>query len=198
MSLKNYSDQELIASYIQGNHQAFETLLLRHKRGIFKAIYLKVKDQDLANDLFQDTFIKIVKTIRGGQYNDEGKFFSWALRIANNLIIDYFRKQNRMKTIQEKPSKNSDFNVFQTIACSDDHVLTQMTKEELLEQMVDLVQYLPENQKEIIQMRIFDDMPFKDIAENLEISINTALGRMRYAVLNLRKLIEENNLVVDI
>lgn len=198
MLLHQVSDQELIALYIDGKHEAFETLLKRHKKGLFRAIYLKVRDEELANDLFQDTFIKIINTIRNGNYNDEGKFFSWALRIANNLIIDYFRKQNRQKLIQEKPSKNNDFNVFSVIASEDQHALQQLTKDELLGQMVDLVNYLPENQKEIIQLRIFEDMAFKDIAEQLEISINTALGRMRYALLNLRKMIEEHNLVVDI
>jgi RNA polymerase sigma-70 factor (ECF subfamily) len=198
MSIKQLDDQQLIASYIQGNHQAFEVLLMRHKNSIYRAIYLKVKDRDLTEDLFQDTFIKIIKTFKKGNYNEEGKFLPWALRIANNLIIDYFRKQNRVKFIQEKPSANQEFNIFQVIACPDDHILSQLSKEELLQQMVELVEHLPDAQREMIRMRIFEDQSFKDIAENENISINTALGRMRYALINLRKLIEKHELVVDV
>lgn len=198
MSIKQLDDQQLIASYIQGNHQAFEVLLMRHKNSIYRAIYLKVKDRDLTEDLFQDTFIKIIKTFKKGNYNEEGKFLPWALRIANNLIIDYFRKQNRVKFIQEKPSANQEFNIFQVIACPDDHILSQLSKEELLQQMVELVEHLPDAQREMVRMRIFEDQSFKDIAENENISINTALGRMRYALINLRKLIEKHELVVDV
>lgn len=198
MSIKQLDDQQLIASYIQGNHQAFEVLLMRHKNSIYRAIYIKVKDRDLTEDLFQDTFIKIIKTFKKGNYNEEGKFLPWALRIANNLIIDYFRKQNRVKFIQEKPSANQEFNIFQVIACPDDHILSQLSKEELLQQMVELVEHLPDAQREMVRMRIFEDQSFKDIAENENISINTALGRMRYALINLRKLIEKHELVVDV
>ncbi len=198
MSLKKLDDHTLIVSYISGNHQAFEVLLLRHKNSIYRTILSKVKDRDLAEDLFQDTFIKIIKTFQGGNYNDEGKFLSWAMRIANNLVIDYFRKQNRMKMIQEKSSRSDDMSIFNFVASPDDHVLAQLSKEELLEQMTQLVDYLPQAQQDIIRKRIFEDLSFKDIAESEDISINTALGRMRYALLNLRKMIEKHNLVVNI
>jgi RNA polymerase sigma-70 factor (ECF subfamily) len=198
MSLKKLDDQTLIVSYISGNHQAFEVLLLRHKNSIYRTILAKVKDRDLAEDLFQDTFIKIIKTFQSGNYNDEGKFLSWAMRIANNLVIDYFRKQSRMKMIQEKSFKSDDMSIFNFVASPEDHVLTQLSKSELLEQMTQLVDYLPQSQQDIIRKRIFEDLSFKDIAEAENISINTALGRMRYALLNLRKMIEKHNLVVNI
>lgn len=198
MSLKKLDDQQLIVSYIEGNHQAFEILLMRHKNSIYKTIYFKVRDRDLADDLFQDTFIKIIRNLKSGNYNDEGKFLSWALRVANNLVIDYFRKQSRVKMVQEQSSKSDDCNVFNFLASQDDHILTQLSKEELMDQIIQLLDYLPETQQEIIRMRIFQDLSFKDIAEIENISINTALGRMRYALLNLRKLIEKHNLVVDV
>lgn len=198
MSIKKLDDKQLIASYLEGNHQAFEVLLLRHKNYIYRVILSKVKDSDLAEDLFQDTFIKIIKTLKGGTYNDEGKFLPWALRIANNLVIDYFRKHNRVKIVQEKSSSSEEYNIFSFIACSEDNALKKMSKEELLSQMVNLLDYLPESQREIIRMRIFEDMSFKEIAEIENISINTALGRMRYALLNLRKMIEKHDLVLDV
>ena len=185
-------------SYISGNHQAFEALLMRHKNSIYRTILLKVKDRDLAEDLFQDTFIKIIKTFKSGNYNDEGKFLSWATRIANNLVIDYFRKQNRMKLVQEKSFKTDDLSIFNFVASPDDHILAQLSKEELLGQMIQLIDYLPRAQQDIIRKRIFEDQSFRDIAEAENISINTALGRMRYALLNMRKMIEKHNLVVNI
>lgn len=198
MSLKKLDDQTLIMSYISGNHQAFEALLMRHKNSIYRTILLKVKDRDLAEDLFQDTFIKIIKTFKSGNYNDEGKFLSWATRIANNLVIDYFRKQNRMKLVQEKSFKTDDLSIFNFVASPDDHILAQLSKEELLGQMIQLIDYLPRAQQDIIRKRIFEDQSFRDIAEAENISINTALGRMRYALLNMRKMIEKHNLVVNI
>jgi RNA polymerase sigma-70 factor (ECF subfamily) len=198
MSLKTLEDKALINLYISGNHDAFEVLLMRHKNRIYRLIYNKVKDSELSEDLFQDTFIKIINTINLGNYNEEGKFLPWALRIAHNLVIDFFRKSNRVKVVRENPGQTEEFNIFSIISNGDDNVLQEMSKTELLDQMVDLVEYLPETQKEIIQLRIFNDMSFKDIAELENISINTALGRMRYALLNLRKLIEKHNLVVDL
>lgn len=198
MSLKTLEDKALINLYISGNHDAFEVLLMRHKNKIYRLIYNKVKDSDLAEDLFQDTFIKIINTINLGNYNEEGKFLPWAKRIAHNLVIDFFRKNNRVKLVRENPGQNEDFNIFSILSNGDDNVLQDMSKSELLEQMVELVEYLPDSQREIIQLRIFNDMSFKDIAELEDISINTALGRMRYALLNLRKMIEKHNLVLDV
>ena len=198
MAIKQLDDQELVHLYITGQEEAFEVLLNRHKERIFRAIYLKVRDRDLANDLFQDAFIKIINTLRLGNYNEEGKFLPWALRISQNLVIDYFRKNSRVRMINESSSVSEEFNIFSVLKLEDLNVEQQITRDELEAQMVDLIQYLPESQREIIDQRIFQDLSFKEIADMEGVSINTALGRMRYALINLRKLIEKHNLVTDI
>jgi RNA polymerase sigma-70 factor (ECF subfamily) len=198
MSLKLLNDQELVSSYLEGNHKAFETLLFRHKNKIYRLIYLKVKDKDLAEDLFQDTFIKIINTIQLGNYNDEGKFLPWALRIAHNLVIDYFRKSNKIKVVREFSTANEDFSIFSVIQYDEDSTLLKLSKNELIEQIKSIIHHLPKEQKEIIHYRLYEDLSFKEIAEMKNISINTALGRMRYAIINLRKIIEENKLVIEI
>jgi RNA polymerase sigma-70 factor (ECF subfamily) len=194
--MDNIDDRELVSSYINGDEKAFEALLLRHKDRIYRFINMKVRDGALAQDIFQDAFIKIVNTLKAGNYNEEGKFLPWAMRIAHNLVIDYFRKNNKVKLISESSSQRDDFNIFHTIKQQDASIQDQITKGELESQMVELVEYLPEAQRDILRMRIFKEMSFKDIAELEGISINTALGRMRYALINLRKMIEEHNLVV--
>lgn len=196
MTMDNIDDRELVSAYINGDEKAFEALLLRHKDRIYRFINMKVRDGALAQDIFQDAFIKIVNTLKAGNYNEEGKFLPWAMRIAHNLVIDYFRKNNKVKLISESSSQRDDFNIFHTIKQQDASIQDQITKGELESQMVELVEYLPEAQRDILQMRIFKEMSFKDIAELEGISINTALGRMRYALINLRKMIEEHNLVV--
>lgn len=198
MAIKQLDDQELVHLYITGQEEAFEVLLNRHKDRIFRAIYLKVRDRDLANDLFQDAFIKIINTLRLGNYNEEGKFLPWALRISQNLVIDYFRKNSRVRMINESSSVSEEFNIFSVLKLEDLNVEQKITRDELESQMVDLIQYLPESQREIIDQRIFQDLSFKEIADMEGVSINTALGRMRYALINLRKLIEKHNLVTDI
>ncbi|MDA9882090.1 MAG: sigma-70 family RNA polymerase sigma factor [Crocinitomicaceae bacterium] len=194
--MDNIDDRELVSAYINGDEKAFEALLLRHKDRIYRFINMKVRDGALAQDIFQDAFIKIVNTLKAGNYNEEGKFLPWAMRIAHNLVIDYFRKNNKVKLISESSSQRDDFNIFHTIKQQDASIQDQITKGELESQMVELVEYLPEAQRDILRMRIFKEMSFKDIAELEGISINTALGRMRYALINLRKMIEEHNLVV--
>ncbi len=196
MTMDNIDDRELVSAYINGDEKAFEALLLRHKDRIYRFINMKVRDGALAQDIFQDAFIKIVNTLKAGNYNEEGKFLPWAMRIAHNLVIDYFRKNNKVKLISESSSQRDDFNIFHTIKQQDASIQDQITKGELESQMVELVEYLPEAQRDILRMRIFKEMSFKDIAEFEGISINTALGRMRYALINLRKMIEEHNLVV--
>ncbi len=195
MAFSNLSDRELVSSYINGNEKSFEALLMRHKDKIYRFIYMKVRDGALAQDIFQDAFIKIVNTLKAGSYNEEGKFLPWAMRIAHNLIIDHFRKSNKVRMISESSSQRDDFNVFHTIRLEDENVQDTMTREELEQQMVDLIEYLPETQRDILKKRIFKEMSFKDIAEDEDISINTALGRMRYALINLRKLIEKHQVV---
>ena len=196
MTMDNIDDRELVSAYINGDEKAFEALLLRHKDRIYRFINMKVRDGALAQDIFQDAFIKIVNTLKAGNYNEEGKFLPWAMRIAHNLVIDYFRKNNKVKLISESSSQRDDFNIFHTIKQQDASIQDQITKGELESQMVELVEYLPEAQRDILRMRIFKEMSFKDIAELEGISINKALGRMRYALINLRKMIEEHNLVV--
>ncbi len=198
MAIIEMVDSELISRYRAGDEKAFEILLLRHKDKIYRFIYLKLKDASLANDVFQDTFIKVVNTIKAGSYNEEGKFLPWAMRIAHNLVIDHFRKASKVRMISESSSSNDDYNIFHTISEKNKNVQEEMMFDELKDQMLSLVKHLPENQKEMIQLRIFQDLSFKEIAEMKDISINTALGRMRYALMNIRKLVEKHQMVVDL
>jgi RNA polymerase sigma-70 factor (ECF subfamily) len=196
--MKRLDDRELVSLYIDGNEKAFEQLLMRHKEKMFRFIYLKVRDRDLAEDLFQETFVKIINTLKLGAYNEEGKFLPWAMRIAHNLVIDHFRRSSKVRMISESSSLKDDFNIFSVLANDSKNVQEQWIYDELEQQMVELIEHLPENQKDILKMRIFQDLSFKDIAEMEDISINTALGRMRYALINLRKLIEKHQLVTEI
>lgn len=198
MTMTKFDDRELIEAYLEGNEKAFEVLLLRHKDKIFRSIYMKVRDSALADDLFQEVFIKIINTLKQGYYNEEGKFLPWAMRIAHNLVIDYFRRNSKVKMISESSSQRDDFNIFHTLSVLDENVQDVISKEELERQLVDLIDHLPTTQKDILKMRLFMDMSFKDIAEQEDISINTALGRMRYALINMRKMIEKHKLVVDL
>jgi RNA polymerase sigma-70 factor, ECF subfamily len=196
MAMNNIDDRELVNSYINGSEKAFEALLMRHKDKIYRFIYMKVRDNALAQDIFQDTFIKVVNTLKAGSYNEEGKFLPWAMRIAHNLVIDYFRKNNKVRLISESSSQRDDFNIFHTLKLDEENAQESITRVELEDQMVDLIEHLPDTQRDILKMRIFKEMSFKDIADKEDISINTALGRMRYALINLRKLIDKHELVV--
>lgn len=196
MKMVQLDDRELISLYLQGNETAFKTLLMRHKSKIYRFIMMKINDTDLANDIFQETFIKVVNTLKLGQYNEEGKFLPWVMRIAHNLIIDHFRRINKVTMISESSSLKSDYTIFNTLQVQDDNIEESILKSELEYQMLELVEFLPEMQKDILKMRLFQDLSFKDIAENEGISINTALGRMRYALINLRKLMDKHQLVV--
>jgi len=191
-------DKQLVVAYINGNEQAFEVLLHRHKSNVFHYILSKVKDRELADDIFQDTFIKVIKTLKAGSYNEEGKFLPWVLRIAHNLVVDHFRRTSKVRMISESSSFSEEFNIFSVLAQEDRNVEEQISFDELEAQMIGLVGHLPQSQREILEMRIFEDKSFKEIADLKGISINTALGRMRYALINIRKLIEKHNLVVDI
>ena len=198
MAMKYLDDQVLIHYYLEGNEQAFEVLLMRHKDKIYRSIYHKIREREIAEDIFQETFVKIIQTLKLGNYNEEGKFLPWAMRIAQNLVIDYFRKHGRMKLVSERNAKSEDFNIFSILKMEDLNIEQSISKTELEKQMIELIRHLPESQKEIIEKRIFQDLSFKDIAEMEDISINTALGRMRYALINLRKLIEKHQLVTDL
>ena len=196
MVLSQCSDSQLVKSYISGNETAFEVLLSRHQEAIFKFIFHKLKDSELANDVFQETFIKVIQKLKVGAYQEEGKFLPWVLRIAHNLVIDHFRKQRKHRLISERHSISEDYNIFHRIASEDPNFVQQASFEELKAQLHEMLQHLPDAQKEMIYMRLFQDRAFKEIAESEGISINTALGRMRYAVLNLRKLIESKELTI--
>ncbi|MCX6192532.1 MAG: sigma-70 family RNA polymerase sigma factor [Flavobacteriia bacterium] len=197
MSLQPLADQELINLYLSGNELAFAELLKRHKDRVFRYINSKVRDSDLANDLFQDAFIKVITTMKGGQYNEEGKFLPWLMRISHNLIIDHFRKTNKVRFLSESRTINEEFTIFHKLSTDEKNYLDERCETELESQMLGLLDHLPAMQREIVQMRIFQDLSFKEIAEMEDISINTALGRMRYALINMRKLIDTNKIVME-
>jgi len=191
--LKSKSDQELIQMYVGGQESGLEALLNRYKSKIYTSIYMKVKDEYLAEDIFQETFIKIINTLKSGKYNDEGKFLPWAIRIAHNMIVDFFRKAKRAPNIV-----NADgFDIFEVLEFSDESAESKMLKQQVDVDLKKMIQKLPDDQKEVLIMRHFCDMSFKDIAEITEVSINTALGRMRYALSNLRKMIEGTDLTLQ-
>lgn len=191
MEASKYSDHELVTQFIDGEQSSFEILIKRHKDKVYTYIYLMVKNSQLAEDIFQETFIKVIKSLHEGRYQDNGKFISWVVRIAHNLIIDYFRKEKQMKTFScdehEKLLNNS--TRFSDITIEDSLIQDQITSD--VRKMID---YLPEEQKEVIIMRHYLDLSFKEIAEQTNVSINTSLGRMRYALINLRKIMEEKNI----
>jgi RNA polymerase sigma factor (sigma-70 family) len=188
------SDKELIGRYLNGDHSSLEQLISRHQNRIYAYILMIVKDKALADDLFQDTFIKVINTIRAGSYNEEGKFLQWVMRIAHNLIIDHFRKSNRMPLIDN--NKNEDFNIFDTLNMMEQSIEDKIITDQIHRDVRKLIEFLPNEQKEVLYMRHYAEMSFKDIAEVTDVSINTALGRMRYALINLRKLIAEKNIVL--
>ncbi len=188
------SDQELIRSYLEGNDLSFEIILTRYKDRIFSYLMSLVKNRKIAEDIFQDAFFKIIRTLKKGSYNEEGKFLPWAMRIAHNLAIDHFRKIKKMPTISQNPSKNDDddFDIFSILNMQESSIEDDIIEEQIHKDVRNIIDYLPEEQREIIILRHFKEMSFKDIAEKKDISINTALGRMRYALINLRKIIENN------
>lgn len=188
--LKNMSDQELIHAYIKGDEKGLEVLVDRYKSKVYTSIYIRVKDEFLAEDIFQETFIKVIHTIKSGKYNDEGKFLPWVIRIAHNMVIDHFRKEKRGPVVV-----NADgYDIFELLDFSDDSSENKIVKQQMDVDLKRLIQLLPDDQKEVLIMRHFCDMSFKEIADITDVSINTALGRMRYALSNLRRMIEEHNL----
>lgn len=187
------SDKELIRKYLEGDHVSLEKLISKHEKRIFAYIFMVVKDKDIAEDIFQDAFIKVINTLRAGNYKEEGKFLQWVMRISHNLIIDHFRREKRIPVIN---NSSDDFDIFDTIQMEAPSVEETMVTEQIHKDVRQIVEFLPDEQKEVLKMRHYGNMSFKDIAEQTDVSINTALGRMRYALINLRKLIEENNLVL--
>jgi len=190
MDFSKCTDQELVSSYISGKDLAFEQLMFRHKEKVFTKIYLMVKNRDIAEDIFQDTFIKVINTLKKGKYNEEGKFLPWIMRIAHNLTIDHFRKDKKMPMVRS----DENYDVFSAVKHSDLNIEDQLVQDQILGNVKQLIKELPQEQKEVVLMRIYYKMSFKEISESLNISINTALGRMRYALINLRKIVDEKNI----
>lgn len=194
MRLSAQSDQELVRMYLEGRESAFETLLQRHKNRVFTHIIIKVKDRDLAEDIFQDAFIKVINTLKAGKYNEEGKFLPWLMRIAHNLVIDHFRRNKKMPKVRE----NEEYSPFAVLDNGDRAVDEQLSIDQIHEDVQKLVALLPEEQREVVLMRHYKGMSFKDIAESTNVSINTALGRMRYALINMRKIADEKKMILTI
>lgn len=186
------NDRELVEMYQQGNEDCLNVLIERHQKRIFSAILFLVNNRELAEDIFQDTFVKVINTLKKGSYNEEGKFLPWVLRISHNLVIDHFRRNQRMPMVHDK----EDYSIIESLQLMDDNVQDKIVREQIYKEVRLLAEELPYEQKEVIILRHFADMSFKEIADATGVSINTSLGRMRYALINLRKVIEKKKLVL--
>ena len=187
------SDRELIERYQDGDVHSFELLIGRYQKQVYSYILTLVKDKQLADDVFQDTFVKVIQTIKSKSYKDDGRFVQFAMRIAHNLVIDHFRKENRIPTVE---SSSEDYNYIDNVPITDHSVEQGMIVDQVHSDLHRMIAFLPDEQREVLRMRIFDDMSFKDIADITNVSINTALGRMRYALINLRKMMVANNMTL--
>lgn len=185
-------DASLVNSYIAGNEAALESLIKRHQSKIFGFIYSKVGDRDITDDIFQDTFIKVIRTLKSNAYNEEGKFIPWVMRIAHNLVVDHFRRKKKMPLYRE----TEEFSIFSIMTDDSLTIENQLISDQVINDLRKLVEELPDDQKEVLTMRLYQDMSFKEISEATGVSINTALGRMRYAVLNLRKVIDKHQIIL--
>ncbi len=192
MKKQHTTDAVLVTSYINGDESALSVLIERHKQKMYNFIYSKISDRDLTEDIFQDTFIKVIQTLKRGKYNEEGKFLPWVMRISHNLVIDHFRRSNRMP----KFDNSGEFDIFSVISDSSLNAEKTIIKNQVVSDLRRLVEELPDDQKEVLVLRMYNDMSFKEISEKTGVSINTALGRMRYALINLRKVIDKHNVVL--
>lgn len=189
------NDQELVQAYIQGDQSAIESLINRHRSKVYTYILLTIKNQQLAEDLFQETFIKVIQSLRSGKYRDNGRFLSWVIRIAHNLIIDHFRKEKQMNSVS---NDDTEMDLFNSKKLSDDNIEELIINSQIKTEIRILINELPDDQREVVLLRHYGSLSFKEIADQTDVSINTALGRMRYALINLRKLIEEKNLSLTV
>ncbi len=194
MDLKKFSDQELINAFISGNNKCINVIITRHQSRVLGYIIVSVKDRDIANDIFQDTFIKVVNKLKVGAYNEQGKFIPWVLRIAHNLIIDHYRKTSRVKIVRS----TDEYDIFNQLPVYDNNIEEEIMTKQTHDKIRDLVELLPKNQREVLKMRHYQEMNFKDIADSTNVSINTALGRMRYAIINLRKMVDQHGISLSI
>jgi RNA polymerase sigma-70 factor, ECF subfamily len=190
--VNNLPDALLVKNYIAGDEQALAVLVERHQSKIYGFIYSKVPDRDVCDDVFQDTFIKVIKTLKSNSYNEEGKFLPWVMRIAHNLVVDHFRRNKKMPMQRD----TEEYSIFNFICDSSKNIENQIITEQVEGDVRRLLEELPADQKEVLIMRMYQDMSFKEIADSTGVSINTALGRMRYALMNLRKVIEKNNIIL--
>jgi len=194
MHASHPSDKELIKRYLSGNESSLELIINKHKNRVYSYILMVVKSPEIADDLFQDTFIKVINTLKSGTYNEEGKFIHWVMRIAHNLTIDYFRKKKRFP-IKEN---SEDRDTFEMLNLESESIEDILITDQIHEDLRTLINHLPDEQKEVLIMRHYIGMSFKDIAEETDVSINTALGRMRYAILNIRRLVKEKNISLSL
>ena len=194
MNLKKLSDHELLNTYISGNEDSINVLLNRHRKRILDYIYMMVKNRDVADDIFQETLIKVVRFVQEGRYTENGKFLSWVLRIAHNQVIDYFRQKKQRNNVSEG---DAGYDILNNQKFSDHTVEEKLITNQIETDVRKLIDFLPPEQKEVVLMRYYMGLSFKEIAEQTDVSINTALGRMRYALINLRKLIDEKQLILS-
>lgn len=194
--MKNKSDSSLISQYQSGDEKALAILIERYQKELYSFIFYKVMDEDLANDIFQDAFMKIIVTLKDGKYNEEGKFILWAKRISHNLIVDHYRLKAKHIKVSETSYENEEFSIFDLIREQDENVEDRLVTEQINSDLFRMLTYLPENQQEVIKLRFFDGLSFREIAEQTDSSINTTLGRVRYALINLRKIMQENHIIL--
>ena len=194
--MKTHTDSWLISEYRNGNEKTLSILIERHQKDLFSFIFYKLMDEDLANDIFQDTFMKIIVTLKEGRYNEEGKFILWAKRIAHNLIIDHYRVKSKHIKVSENSYDNDEFSIFDLISCNEENIEEKLISEQIQHDLTRMLVFLPENQQEVIKLRFFDGLSFKEIADQTETSINTTLGRVRYALINLRKIMDQHHIIL--
>ena len=194
--MKTITDTILISNYQNGDENALAELIKRNQKDLFSFIFYKVMDEELANDIFQDTFMKIIVSLKEGRYNDDGKFILWAKRIAHTLIIDHYRLKNKHIKISETTYENEEFSIFDLIRESEENIEDRLISQQIYDDLMKMVVFLPENQQEVIKLRFFDGLSFKEIAEQTNTSINTTLGRVRYALINMRKIMEDHKIIL--
>ena len=194
--MKTHTDSWLISEYRNGNEKTLSILIERHQKDLFSFIFYKLMDEDLANDIFQETFMKIIVTLKEGRYNEEGKFILWAKRIAHNLIIDHYRVKAKHIKVSETSYDNDEFSIFDLISGNEENIEEKLISEQIQHDLTRMLVFLPENQQEVIKLRFFDGLSFKEIADQTETSINTTLGRVRYALINLRKIMDQHHIIL--
>ena len=194
--METLTDSLLISRYQKGDENALSILISRHQKELFSFIFYKLMDEELANDVFQDTFMKIIVSLKEGRYNDDGKFILWAKRIAHNLIIDHYRLKSKHIKVSETTYENEEFSIFDLLKETEENKEERLITNQIYDDLMKMLVFLPENQQEVIKLRFFDGLSFKEIADQTNTSINTTLGRVRYALINMRKIMEENQIIL--